>query len=318
MDIGDISYMLMSNIDSLLSDSTHYKSILFMGNSLIGFDIINRMLIELQQDKNKPVTELKTKEEWLLDNRDVIDEKKYIVIATPKYTTKYTDNDNGRPIGVNEFNGSDRAKAIELGVIKKETSLNHVCIYPMYDIKNTTGSTGYKSSKPLLSVKELIRILSCITNYNVVQDNNVKMSVKGESIYIGRISYSELALGVSDILARFYTKQAEKILNSEQLKLLMQSLMYSISSLLLTKRKVNIELNINTEFKMQTLSIIDSIHEQIMSLMQFSSDAGENKNTSSNSLTIDISARIQKFRHAQDILSILEANSISNRLGEEI
>lgn len=111
MSISSLSQLLVDNIDTILNNELHYKSIISMDNRLIGFNILNRMLIEIQQGKERKITDLKTEDEWAIVGRKLTNENNYIEILIPYYSCKYKDSDTGREIRLSEFNGKDRLKA---------------------------------------------------------------------------------------------------------------------------------------------------------------------------------------------------------------
>ena len=67
METVEISKLFQDNINKVLTPSG-YKHIIKRDNNLSRFDILNRILIEIQYPN---AYDIRTSEEWLIDNRNV-------------------------------------------------------------------------------------------------------------------------------------------------------------------------------------------------------------------------------------------------------
>ena len=76
MEATKLAEMLNNNMNKILTPSG-YKRILNKKNNLVRYDIINRMLIDVQ---SKDSFDLKTYDEWLIEGRKVKDKAKPIYI----------------------------------------------------------------------------------------------------------------------------------------------------------------------------------------------------------------------------------------------
>jgi hypothetical protein len=130
MNTLELSKELHKNMNKILSP-TGYKHIINRGNNLIRFDVVNRMLIEMQLQN---AYELKTEEEWLIENRKIRNKQKPIYLVMPKYTYEYIECDTGEKLINNDLSVDELKKAIEYNIVEKVEVIDDMYVLPFYDL----------------------------------------------------------------------------------------------------------------------------------------------------------------------------------------
>lgn len=334
MEVKDISKLLYNNIGKLKNPKT-YKNVLFKGNNLLRFDILNRILIELQLENSFDV---RTYNEWVMEGRQVHDNKnskhkvKPIYILMPRYEHEYIDIETGEKIDTEELNTKEFNKAIEYNLIKRDTTISNIYTIPMYDIRQTekhdTHKEEYVVNKPILSSSNIINIVSDIMECQVEVSNlkDLYLNNSTNTLFITKLPYKKLIASLSKILSKFYinnkliiiTDRACEInyldLTDFDINLIDLSIQYSINTLLsgdytYSSKKLD-EILSNNELSnskvVDILNIVDIVLFDITKRLSF------NKEFSTDAIN-----NIHKIRKANMLLSEMEANEVSSVLNEK-
>lgn len=163
-----------ANIESILNQSM-MSTIADRRYNIYGYNLINRLLIYMQ---NKYVTAVKSLEGWNIIGRNiknksssiwVIDNIVHTVIIDP--LTDLVVNDHG--LSVDEL-----AKAVQLGILKREKRVYGIKTVPIYNIKDTFIFDKQLYSNYVKGEQKQIRVSSLL---ELVESNFNVECVKGES-----------------------------------------------------------------------------------------------------------------------------------------
>lgn len=321
---------LYSNVLSVITDAASnkgkYRAILKFDYGMVGLDVINKTLILMQ---GKHITDIRTVEEWELVGRAVVDKEQGIKIIIPTYKSKYVSVRTGVEIGLNEFSGEDRKRAVELGVIEKVKDLQSVHTDLLYDIENTKESPGlstdtsgniqtYKRMKPVLGISETLALLEKLTVFKVMKgtenktENSLEMDYEQKAIYAYRTGYDELAVSAIEVLSDYFIERDKTgigISEKAELELLSDSLKYTLSGIFMVRKFKGIRNfeDVSRDIKISNLFYIDGVVQEVISNMKFTN----------KQVDLNIADRVSRLRMADDIYDILEAYSISRMLGNK-
>jgi hypothetical protein len=315
MEALELYNKLKLNIDSILSGED-YKILLNRNNNLSRYDIINRMLLCIQNDK---AFDVKTDEEWELSGRIVKDKEKPVYILIPKYKSYYIDNETQEEIKNTDLSIDETVKALEYNIIEKITEIENIYTKAVYDIRQTKNDsdTEYKVDKPVLSTDIIIRLFMNITGATIELSDETYYSTSNNTLFMTRKSYKDTVATITKFFVQYYINQLDNILSNSYNKqksdfseewnsLLSKSLSYSISTLLRVEKEINFsELkDMSVEDKLIIIEIVDQIIFDINSQLQFNTGQSHS----------DISYEITRLKKANMILNILEANEIHNKM----
>lgn len=294
-------------------------------NNLARFDIMNKIAICIM-NSGEQFYDLKTASEWEVNNRLVIDKKKKVYIAIPRYNTGYIDCVSLEKVNINEFSQDEFVKALEYGIIKKQKDIENVEVEVVYDIRNTKAidkNIEYKVTKPKVGLEVLIGIMKQYMNIEVIPGEDETYYFKNSGkLFLAKNTYENMVKELVAILVknivdnkltfyiRNYLSNSEKKFDKFETELIKETLEFSIktifgviddSNLLFELRKNYVS---DYEDILDILTLSDAITFDISSFLEYNDD----------SCMIDAVNNIELMRKSDILLSILQANSILNRM----
>lgn len=306
METVEISKLFQDNIDKVLTPSK-YKHIIKRDNNLSRFDILNRILIEIQYPN---AFDVRTAEEWIIDNRNIKSKSNGINIILPMYSYSYIDAENGNEININDLTLDELNAAIQHGVVHKKENLETTCVQQLYDIRQTVSIDGskYEVQKPDLKSSSIISIFKNITDCGIQYSDITYYSKSKNVLTVSKQNYSELAVSLVDILVDFYLNIIKKEEYSTELSeydmdLVKYTLQYSLDTLFRDNRDCEFDIvrHTSTDKILLILNITDSIIGGI----------SESINYSNSTINKDAVSSIETLKKAEALLNIMEANNIS-------
>lgn len=311
---------LLENTDSIMSESSRIKNVLRLNNNLFGFEVINRLLIELQYNKSEYAFELKSKQEWEIEGRQVIDEQEPIYITVPVYKTSYMDIDTGLEITEEDkLTHDELVKAIELGLVSRVEDMNSMSVMPVYDIRQTLSITpNYKVKHFELSSSRLLDLTSNLMGCSIQIGNDYKYSKENHVLIVRKDTYINIANALSSILAKYMinnklksiligTKESSDCsISNEDLNFIYKGLTFSINTLFNGNIDIDLEIkeNINANKFIYMLNLIYCLISDVVASVI-------NNDTHSNVPCTDYITSISRIQKAEAILAIMEANDIN-------
>lgn len=294
-------------------------------NNLARFDIMNKIAI-CTMNNGEQFYDLKTAEEWKIHNRSIIDTKKRIYITVPKYDTSYIDCETLEKVNINEFSQDEFIKALELNIIKKEQRINNIDVETVYDIRNTTAidkTLEYKVTKPKISLDVLIDIMKQYINLEVIPgEDETYYSKSSNKLFLAKNTYENMVKELVVILVdniienklkgyiRSYLSNTEKTLNKFETELLKEALKYSIGTIF----KVTDESELLFELRKNYVSDYEDILDILIICDAITYDISAFLVYNDNSLLTNAINNIELIRKSDILLSILQANSILNKM----
>lgn len=309
METVEISKLFQDNISKVLTPSG-YKHIIKRDNNLSRFDILNRILIEIQYPN---AYDVRTSEEWLIDNRNVKNNSKGIDIILPVYSSKYIDTETGEEININDLTLDELNAAIQHNVVLRKDSLETTCVKQLYDIRQTMSldNSKYAVSKPIIKSSSIISMFQIITGCTVEYGDITYYSKSKNILTVSKQKYTELAVSLVDILVDFYIKTAiHDVCNNNDIDfseydidLIKYTLQYSLDTLLRDNRDCEFDAvrHTSTDKLLLILNIVDSIVSGI----------AENIEYKNSNISRDAVSSIETLKKAEALLNIMEANNIS-------
>lgn len=309
METAEISKLFQDNINKVLTPSG-YKHIIRRDNNLSRFDILNRILIEIQYPN---AYDVRTSEEWLIDNRNVKNNSKGISIMLPVYSSKYIDAETGEEININDLTLDELNAAIQHNVVLRKDSLETTCIKQLYDIRQTISldNSKYAVSKPIIKSSSVISMFQIVTGCTVEYGDITYYSKSKNILTVSKQKYIELAVSLVDILVDFYIKTAiNDVCNNNDIDfseydvdLIKYTLQYSFDTLLRDNRDCEFDIvrHTSTNKLLLILNIVDSIVSGI----------AENIEYKNSDISRDAVSSIETLKKAEALLNIMEANNIS-------
>lgn len=314
MDASILSEKLNKNINELLSPSG-YKNILNRGNNLIRFDVLNRMLIEMQGSGS---FDLKTEEEWLIENRQIRKKEKPIYIIMPRYESSLIDTQSGEVLGKTDLSTEEVEKAIEYNIIERVNQVTDLYTLAMYDIRQTINQSTdkYVVNKPVLDTSSLLDIITSITNCSIEICDEDYYSLSENTIFLKKDKYYNIALLISNYLAQYFTKvginkiakdnnmDIESLSESEK-ELIQSSIEYSLETIFIGKAEADFEIvsHMQKDKLIAILNIVDMCILEVVQKIKFTKPVNN-----------DAISSVYKIRKAEVILNIMEANDINNKM----
>ena len=283
-----------------------YKNIIDRNNNLSRFDVLNRILIEIQYHG---AYDIRTEEEWVIDNRNVKNKSNGINILLPLYTYKYIDVETGNEVNINDLTLDELNAAIKYGVISKETNIETSYVVKMYDIRQTIriDDTRYTVSKPEMKSSVLINIFKDVTGCQVLYGDVTYYSKSKNELIVSKQSYMQLANSLCDILVDYYISIVKKDNNEElseyDMDLIRYTLQYSIDTLFMSIRECSFDIVRHTDVNklLMILNIVDSLLYGI----------SDSINYTGNQVGKDAITSVETLKKAENLLNIMEANSVS-------
>lgn len=316
MDVLDLSEILQNNLDKVLSP-VGYKHLLNRANNLIRFDVVNRMLIEAQSDS---AYDLRTEQEWNIDNRKLNSNAKPVFIIVPKYKYGYMDTDTNKIVDNMDLSPDEILKAIEYDIIERVETIDDAYTLPLFDIKQTSSMNNaeYKVYKPVVSTEKLFEITKSILCADIEVCDQDYYSAKHNTIYISRKPYKDLVYTISEYITQYFIddKLNELLCDSyetsidsideETKKLIKDSLHYSICTLLRGNCDITFDYitRIQYENKILVLNIVDNFVNIVIEHMEFTSPVFNG----------DAIINITRLCKAEKLLNIMEASYINKKL----
>lgn len=309
METVEISKLFQDNISKVLTPSG-YKHIIKRDNNLSRFDILNRILIEIQYPN---AYDVRTSEEWLIDNRNVKNNSKGIDIILPVYSSKYIDTETGEEIDINDLTLDELNAAVQHNVVHRQDSLETTCVKQLYDIRQTISldNSKYAVSKPIIKSSSIIGMFQIITGCAVEHGDITYYSKSKNILTVSKQKYTELAVSLVDILVDFYIKTAiHDVCNNDDIDfseydidLIKYTLQYSLDTLLRDNRDCEFDAvrHTSTDKLLLILNIVDSIVSGI----------AENIEYKNSNISRDAVSSIETLKKAEALLNIMEANNIS-------
>lgn len=306
MNVEDIYNMLYANIDRILN--INYKDILSKNNNLVRYNILNRILIQIQF---KNAYDVRSSDEWELEGRKIINNTLPIYLLIPNYSSEYIDKETGNTLKNNELTQDEILYALKHGVIRKRNILDNLYVKPVYDIKQTKSSnnTGYKIKKPIISSSELMRIFKDITKCDYVMSDYTYYSRTHNVMYIKKMEYSDLASILIDYIITYYifSDNIQSIgLSDIETNILKQSLKYSLNTFFCVSDTNIININIISDKTrlLHILNIADSITYEIINKAKF------NKSDTDG----DAIYSITKLKKINTLINIMDANELNMKM----
>lgn len=308
MESTEISKLFIENINKILTPQG-YKHIISKDNNLFRFDVINRLLIEIQC---KDAFDVRTADEWEINNRKVKKKSKGINILIPMYSTQYIDVDTREPINIEEFTADELMLALKLNIIEKIENIDTMFVKEVFDIKQTNSYDNYKyiPYKPVIKSSTLIEIVRDITGCLIEKSDITYYSKSDNKFMVNRQSYTQLSKYVVDVLVEYYMNNyitdsiiSEYKYTEYDLDLIRLTIQYSLDTLLITHRDADFDIvnHTSTDKLINILTITDSIVFNVIEKIDYTG-ASINK---------DITFSINNLKKAEALLDIMEANNIS-------
>lgn len=309
METVEISKLFQDNINRVLTPNG-YKHIIRRDNNLSRFDILNRILIEIQYPN---AYDVRTSEEWLIDNRNVKTNSKGISIMLPVYSSKYIDAETGEEININDLTLDELNAAMQHNVVLRKDSLETTCIKQLYDIRQTISldNSKYTVSKPIIKSSSIINMFQAVTGCTVEYGDMTYYSKSKNILTVSKQKYTDLATNLVDILVDFYIKTAINNVCSNDdidfseydIDLIKYTLQYSLDTLLRDNRDCEFDIvrHTSTDKLLLILNIVDSIVSGI----------SENIEYNNSNISRDAVSSIETLKKAEALLNIMEANNIS-------
>ena len=285
--VEGLEHLLECNLDTLLY-SDKYSTVLSRHNNLIGFDVLNRLIIACQNPK---AVILKTAEEWEVEGRAIAKNAKPVYIFNPQYRIEYYDTMNGERLDKTDLTAEEKVIAIRLGMVAKDSILEDMSIVPVYELYDTISISGeaYKVNKPFLSIKEITFLFKNITLAKVLETSN-KMTYNPDTnvLYINpSVSYQNFVDSISLILAQWLIKNklikdddysydfSTKSFEEKEYDVLKDSLTFAINSLFGGTLRLDTQKNssIHKANLISILYIVDVLMLEIIYRTQFNEES---------------------------------------------
>lgn len=319
MGVAELSALVSDSMEEIAEDKQKYMDLLKFNYSMGSLNVINRILVMNQAGK---VTDIRTDDEWAMEGRVISRRAKPIKLLLPIYTYDYISTKSGEKMDASEFNGKERVRAVEMGIMKKVRKIDRLYVEVVYDIRDTRDASNkikkaigesitYTRHKPILSIGNLLRLIQSITNFEIKRSdtNETKLDFETKKIYVYKADYDTLARESAKVLSEFCIQRDNSNLKETEMDMLKESLYYTLCTMFLTETKIELEdfESISKNDKYQNLIYIDTVINEVLGVMKFNI----------KEVDIDICDRIERFKKAEDLYNIIDALSISHMLGIE-
>jgi hypothetical protein len=310
--------LLVNNINNILTPE-NYKNIINKNNNLSRYDILNRLLIEIQYPG---AYDVRTEDEWVLDNRCIKSKAKPINIMCPVYKHQYIDTKTNEPIKDDDLSIDEISQALKYGIIRRDDNINDVSVACVYDIRETKSAVDdkYEILKLKLGYQILLYVATNILKCAVVQSDTNSYSKENKKLFIMKQDYNSMATFVAKIITEHYkddlVKDAIKSYNPDIIndmteydnELLINTIQYTIETIfgLESDIKFDIVTHTNSERVLDILIIADSITSELNKYLVYNKD--------NNSTNVDMTYKIEIMKRAEMLLDIMEANKIHKKM----
>lgn len=316
MEYTEVSKLFTDNIGSVLTPSG-YRSIIRRDNNLLRFDMLNRILIEIQYPG---AFDVRTTEEWIIDNRTIKNKSKGINIVIPIYSHVYVDSSNGNNINSDDLTLDELNMAVKYGIVSRKDDLETLAAKQVFDIRqtDTLSNEKYNVAKPVIKSSSLLKLTSDLLGCKIESSDITYYSKSTNTLTVSKQNYKELAITISDILTDYYMKNIitdmvksynEEIYNDMSeydFDLIRATLQYGMDTLFRNDRDADFDVvrHTNIDKLLLILNITDSIMYRITEEVEFTNDTVKK----------DITTSVDTLKRAEALLDIMEANSISKMM----
>lgn len=316
MEIANLAKRIENSIDYVLNEK-NYKHIIFKGNNLIRFDVLNRISVFMQNDS---AFDIKTEEEWLMIGRKIIDYKNPIWIIMPMYNTKYIDNETKEITDISGLSSDELRKALEHNIVSKTVSIESLYCKATFDIRQTSQieDQKFEVNKPNIKKSELIRVTKCILNASIVKNDKTYYDKESNTIYLCNDKYNNTVSTLVKCIIEYFTEKSKLMdictkndidfntIDDRLLILLRDTLEYSLCTLFSVNTDIDFAYvnGINSNDKVNIITISDSITNNIINYIDF------NDNHSKS----DAIKSLDNIKKATALLNTMEANKIYNKM----
>lgn len=310
MEIDEISKLFFDNIANVMTPSK-YKNTIRKDNNLGRFDILNRMLIEIQSNN---AYDVRTADEWELEGRSIKKGAKPIYIVIPMYTHKYIDKNNDKEVKSDDLTLDEVNAALKYGLIERVDKLETSYVKSAFDIRQTRGTQKYNITRPIIKASKLIKLLADITGCKIEVGDITYYSKSSNIFTVSKQSYKELSINIVDILVDYtfnnVVKQIEKENNTEfseyDNELIKNTIQYSLDTFFMNGRQTDFDIvrHTNIDRLILILNVTDSIIFNIINNVEYTDGSIKN----------DISKNIDIIKKAEALLDIMEANNINKKM----
>lgn len=313
MEIAEVYEIFSKNINKVLNPSS-YKNIIRKDNNLGRFDVLNRILLSIQ---NINAYDVRTADEWLLDNRVIKKGSKPCYILVPLYKHEYIDSDSGKPVNTGDLTLDETNAAIKYGLIQREDKIETSYTKSVFDIRQTKPNKAnekYKITKPVIKTSKIIGLVRDITGCTVEKSDMTYYSKSNNTFYISKQEYKQLCMNVVDVIVDYCIDNLVNAIpnNSEiefseyDIELIRNTLTFSLDTFLRDGRDSNFDIvmHTSTEKVLTILNITDSIVFNITSSLEYNNQI----------MTRDISYNIDMLKKAEALLDIMEANNVNKKM----
>jgi NAD-dependent dihydropyrimidine dehydrogenase PreA subunit len=307
--------ILVNNINSILTPE-NYKHVINKNNNLSRYDILNRLLIEIQYPG---AYDVRTEDEWVMDNRCIKSNAKKINIMCPVYKHQYIDTKTNEPIKDDDLSIDEISLALKYGIIRRDDSINDVSVISVYDIRETKNTVDdkYDILKLKLGYQILLYVATNILRCSVVQSESNSYSKENKKLFVMKQDYNSMAAFVAKTLTEHYkddlVKDAIKSYNPTIIdnmteydnELLINTIQYTIETMFGLQSEISFDIvtHTNSERALDILIIADSITSELNKYLVYNKD--------NDSTSTDMTYKIEIMKRAEMLLDIMEANKIN-------
>lgn len=320
MELAEISKLFQDNVNNVLTPNK-YKHVIRRDNNLGRFDIVNRILIEIQCQN---AYDIRTADEWVLSGREVKNNTKGIHILLPMYKHCYIDTETGEEVRNGELTPDELNAAIRYGIVNRNDSIETTCIKTVFDIRQTKSlcTKKYTIEKPIIKTSSIIEMVSNIIRCSIEPAQDTYYSKSTNTMFISKQSFNKLIPTIVDILVEHYMstlireavnsydeniEDEEEKFSEYDIDLVRNTLQYSLDTLLRNNRECDFDIVRHTKSAklLLILSIVDSVVSSVISYLEFKGGDTAKR---------DISDSIDIMKRAEILLNILEANNVSKKI----
>ena len=287
------------------------KFILSKSNNLGRYDAINRFLIQKQfGDK---AFDIRTEQEWFNIGRKIREKTKPIFIIYYEFEQKYIDTETGTDFENKDLNRIEIQKALEYGIIKKETRNINFKISNCFDISQTvridkTTEEAYNIPKVKCNISDMLEFIHNRYGIEVEESSDCYFSTKQKKLYIKSNNFEDEYRAIADCIINCediekHLKDNELAVSNNNIAFIKDAVQYTLESIY-GGTGFNTEAEIDSSDILKLLSIVDYISYFPISLMEFEG----NYCTESSTDSISIQEK------AEVLLNIYEALCVSTKL----
>ena len=191
MDLEHLQDIYINNIDRIFT-ADEFENVARHSNDIQGYSFTNRMLIYMQ---NRYSTQVRSSNSWISNGYIVKTDATPLGIISPVIETKYFSTDTNEEIGIKELSTTEFAKAVRLGVVRKESNLKSLRCTLVYDVNDISkiDDTDDVVRRRKLKISSLYNLLISI-GINVEKADIEKSTFK--------ISENTIIIGNDDLINR--------------------------------------------------------------------------------------------------------------------